>query len=92
MTIDFNSFWHIVGLLASVGSLIFYAARTLGKTVEQIERLQLAIDTLQKNLEMQHTSCREGRVDIWTEINAFRERLAKVEVLQQHQAQQTKTK
>ncbi len=31
MTVDFNSVWHIVGLLASIGSLIFYAARNAWK-------------------------------------------------------------
>ena len=40
MNINFDSIWHIVGLLGTVGSLIFYAAQTLGKTMEQIERLQ----------------------------------------------------
>lgn len=84
MSIDFNSIWHIVGLLASIGSLIFYGARTFGRTVEQIERLSKAIDVLQKNLEEQHQACRSGRVDIWTEVNKIRERVTKVETLQDH--------
>ena len=84
MSIDFNSVWHILGLLASIGSLIFYGARTFGRTVEQIERLSKAIDTLQKNLEEQHQSCRSGRVDIWTEVNSIRERLTAVETIQKH--------
>lgn len=87
MTVDFNSFWHIVGLLCTVGSLIFYAARTLGKTMEQIERLQEALTLLQQNLEVQHKNCREGRVEIWTEFNKMRERVAKIETLQDHQTQ-----
>ena len=87
MSIDFNSIWHIVGLLASIGSLIFYGARTFGRTVEQIERLSKAIDVLQKNLEEQHKTCREGRVEIWTEFNKMRERVAKVETMQDHQVQ-----
>ena len=82
MTIDFTSIWHIIGLLGAIGSFIFYAARSFGKTVEQIERLSKAIDTLQQNLEAQHKSCREGRVDIWTEVNRIRERLTAVETLQ----------
>ena len=85
MTIDFNSFWHIVGLLCTVGSLIFYAARTLGKTMEQIERLQEALALLQQNLEAQQVNCKEGRIEIWTELNKMRERVAKVEALQNHQ-------
>ena len=87
MTVDFNSFWHIVCLLCTVGSLIFYAARTLGKTMEQIERLQEALSLLQQNLEVQHKNCREGRIEIWTELNKIRERVAKVETLQNHQTQ-----
>jgi hypothetical protein len=85
MTVDFNSFWHIVGLLCTVGSLIFYAARTLGKTMEQIERLQEALALLQQNLEAQQVNCKEGRIEIWTELNKMRERVAKVEALQNHQ-------
>jgi len=84
MTVDFNSFWHIVGLLCTVGSLIFYAARTLGKTMEQIERLQEALALLQQNLEAQSKSCKEGRIELWTEVNRMRERLAKIEALQDH--------
>ena len=82
MVIDFSSIWHIIGLLASIGSLIFYGARSFGKTVEQIERLSKAIDTLQQNLEIQHKSCREGRVELWTEVNKMRERLTAVETVQ----------
>ena len=85
MTVDFNSFWHIVGLLCTVGSLIFYAARTLGKTMEQIERLQEALALLQQNLESQQVNCKEGRIEIWTELNKMRERVAKIEALQDHQ-------
>ena len=85
MTVDFNSFWHIVGLLCTVGSLIFYAARTLGKTMEQIERLQEALALLQQNLESQQINCKEGRIEIWTELNKMRERVAKIEALQDHQ-------
>jgi len=85
MTVDFNSFWHIVGLLCTVGSLIFYAARTLGKTMEQIERLQEALALLQQNLEAQQINCKEGRIEIWTELNKMRERVAKIEALQDHQ-------
>jgi hypothetical protein len=82
MSIDFSSIWHIIGLLGAIGSFIFYGARTFGKTVEQIERLSKAIDTLQQNLEAQHKSCREGRVELWTEINKMRERLTAVETIQ----------
>ena len=84
MSVDFSSVWHIIGLLGAIGSFIFYGARTFGQTVEQIERLSKAIDTLQKNLEIQHQSCREGRVDIWTEVNKMRERLTTVETIQKH--------
>jgi len=87
MNINFDSIWHIVGLLGTVGSLIFYTARTLGKTMEQIERIQEAMSLLQKNLEEQHKTCREGRVEIWTEFNKMRERVAKVETMQDHQVQ-----
>tara|TARA_R100000734_G_C3242302_1_gene46554 strand:- start:229 stop:510 length:282 start_codon:yes stop_codon:yes gene_type:complete len=86
MNINFDSIWHIVGLLGTVGSLIFYTARTLGKTMEQIERLQEALILLQKNLEEQTKTCKDGRIEIWTEVNRTRERLAKVEVLQEHQS------
>ena len=82
MSIDFTSIWHIIGLLGAIGSFIFYGARTFGKTVEQIERLSKAIDTLQQNLEAQHKSCREGRVELWTEVNKMRERLTAVETIQ----------
>ena len=82
MSIDFSSIWHIIGLLGAIGSFIFYAARSFGKTVEQIERLSKAIDTLQKNLDIQHKSCREGRVELWTEVNKMRERLTAVETIQ----------
>lgn len=82
MSIDFSSIWHIIGLLGAIGSFIFYGARSFGKTVEQIERLSKAIDTLQQNLEIQHKSCREGRVELWTEVNRMRERLTAVETLQ----------
>ena len=86
MNVNFDSIWHIIGLLGTVGSLIFYTARTLGKTMEQIERLQEALALLQQNLENQSKSCKEGRVELWTEVNKMRERLAKVETLQEHQA------
>ena len=82
MTIEISSMWHIVGLVVSLCSIIFYAARSFGKTVEQIERLSKAIDTIQQNLETQHETCRTGRVDIWTEVNKIRERLTAVETLQ----------
>ncbi len=82
MTIDFTSIWHIIGLLSAIGSFIFYAARSFGKTVEQIERLSKAIDTLQQNLETQSVSCKEGRVELWTEVNRMRERLTAVETIQ----------
>jgi len=87
MNINFDSIWHIVGLLGTVGSLIFYAAQTLGKTMEQIERLQDALTQIQLNLEAQHKTCREGRIEIWTEFNKMRERVAKVETMQDHQVQ-----
>jgi hypothetical protein len=86
MNVNFDSIWHIIGLLGTVGSLIFYAARTLGKTMEQIERLQEAMILLQKNLEEQTKTCKDGRIELWTEVNRTRERLAKIEVLQEHQA------
>ena len=82
MSIDFSSIWHIIGLLGAIGSFIFYGARTFGQTVEQIERLSKAIDTLQQNLDIQHKSCREGRVELWTEVNKMRERLTAVETIQ----------
>ena len=82
MSIDFSSVWHIIGLLGAIGSFIFYGARTFGQTVEQIERLSKAIDTLQQNLDIQHKSCREGRVELWTEVNKMRERLTAVETIQ----------
>ena len=82
MSIDFSSIWHIIGLLGAIGSFIFYGARTFGKTVEQIARLSKAIDTLQKNLENQSESCKEGRVELWTEVNRMRERLTAVETIQ----------
>jgi len=85
MTVDFNSVWHIIGLLASVGSLIFYAARTLGKTVEQLERLQQALEVVKVDVVQNSNICREGRVELWTEVNKMRERIAKVETLQEHQ-------
>ena len=84
MIIDFTSIWHIIGLLGAIGSFIFYGARSFGKTVEQIERLSKAIDTLQQNLDIQHKSCREGRVELWTEVNKMRERLTAVETIQKH--------
>jgi len=87
MNVNFDSIWHIIGLLGTVGSLIFYAARTLGKTMEQIERLQEAMSLLQQNLESQSLSCKEGRIELWTEVNKMRERLAKVETMQDHQVQ-----
>ena len=83
MSVDFDSIWHIVGLLAFVGSLIFYAARTLGKTVEQIERLQQALEVVKTDVMQNSHICREGRVELWTEVNKMRERLAKVEVIQE---------
>tara|TARA_R100000388_G_C7237454_1_gene158818 strand:+ start:590 stop:880 length:291 start_codon:yes stop_codon:yes gene_type:complete len=82
MTIDFSSVWHIIGILGAIGSFIFYGARTFGKTVEQIERLSQAIDTLQQNLESQSKSCKEGRIELWTEVNRMRERLTAVETIQ----------
>ncbi len=82
MSIDFSSIWNMIGLLGAIGSFIFYGARTFGKTVEQIERLSKAIDTLQKNLETQSESCKEGRIEIWTEVNRMRERLTAVETIQ----------
>ena len=85
MNVNFDSIWHIIGLLGTVGSLIFYAARTLGKTMEQIERLQDALILLQQNMEDQSKSCKEGRIELWTEVNRTRERLAKIEALQEHQ-------
>ena len=85
MNVNFDSIWHIIGLLGTIGSLIFYAARTLGKTMEQIERLQEALVLLQQNLEGQTKSCKDGRIELWTEVNKMRERLAKVETLQEHQ-------
>ncbi|QDP58415.1 MAG: hypothetical protein GOVbin564_22 [Prokaryotic dsDNA virus sp.] len=85
MNVNFDSIWHIIGLLGTIGSLIFYAARTLGKTMEQIERLQEALVLLQQNLESQTKSCKDGRIELWTEVNKMRERLAKVETLQEHQ-------
>ena len=85
MNVNFDSIWHIIGLLGTVGSLIFYAARTLGKTMEQIERLQEALILLQQNMEDQSKSCKEGRIELWTEVNRTRERLAKIEALQEHQ-------
>ena len=87
MSIDFDSIWHILGIIGTVGSLIFYTARTLGKTMEQIERLHEALSLLQKNLEEQHKTCREGRIEIWSEFNKMRERVAKVETMQDHQVQ-----
>ena len=84
MNVNFDSIWHIIGLLGTVGSLIFYAARTLGKTMEQIERLQEALIILQQNMEDQSKSCKEGRIELWTEVNRTRERLAKIEALQEH--------
>lgn len=86
MNVNFDSIWHIIGLLGTVGSLIFYAARTLGKTMEQIERLQEAMILLQRNLEEQTKTCKDGRIELWTEVNRTRERLAKIEVLQEHQS------
>lgn len=85
MNVNFDSIWHIIGLLGTIGSLIFYAARTLGKTMEQIERLQEALILLQQNMEDQSKSCKEGRIELWTEVNRTRERLAKIEALQEHQ-------
>ena len=82
MSIDFSSIWNMIGLLGAIGSFIFYGARTFGKTVEQIERLSKAIDTLQQNLEAQTKSCKEGRVELWTEVNRMRERLTAVETIQ----------
>ena len=82
MSVDFDSIWHIVGLLASVGSLIFYAARTLGKTVEQLERLQQALEVVKTDVVLNSNICREGRVELWTEVNKMRERIAKVETVQ----------
>ena len=82
MSIDFSSIWHIIGLLGAIGSFIFYGARAFGKTVEQIERLSQAIDTLQQNLETQSKSCKEGRIELWTEVNRMRERLTAVETIQ----------
>ena len=87
MNVNFDSIWHIIGLLCTVGSLIFYTARTLGKTMEQIERLQDAMTLLQQNLETQQQTCREGRIELWTEFNKMRERVAKVETMQDHQVQ-----
>jgi len=84
MNVNFDSIWHIIGLLGAVGSLIFYAARTLGKTMEQIERLQEALILLQQNMEDQSKSCKDGRIELWTEVNRTRERLAKIEALQDH--------
>ena len=84
MSIDFSSVWHIIGLLGAIGSFIFYGARTFGQTVEQIERLSKAIDTLQQNLDIQHKSCREGRVELWMEVNKMRERLTAIETIQKH--------
>lgn len=88
MSVDFDSIWHIVGLLASVGSLIFYAARTLGKTVEQIERLQQALEVVKSDVLQNSSICREGRVELWTEVNKLRERVAKVEVIQEQAEKQ----
>lgn len=85
MSVDFDSVWHIVGLLASIGSLIFYAARTLGKTVEQIERLQQALEVVKTEVVQNSAVCRDGRIELWTEVNKLRERVAKVETLQEHQ-------
>jgi hypothetical protein len=82
MSIDFSSIWNMIGLLGAIGSFIFYGARTFGKTVEQIERLSKAIDTLQQNLEAQTQSCKDGRVELWTEVNRMRERLTAVETIQ----------
>ena len=53
--------------------------------MEQIERLQEALALLQQNLESQQINCKEGRIEIWTELNKMRERVAKIEALQDHQ-------
>lgn len=89
MTVDFSNLWNILGLLITVGSFIFYFARTLGKTVEQIERLHMAINTLQKNLDTQIDSCKGGRIELWTEVNKMRERVTKIETINEIAAAQS---
>ena len=38
-------------------------------------------------MRAQHKTCREGRIELWSEFNKMRERVAKVETMQDHQVQ-----
>ena len=86
MTIDSNTLFQILGLLGSIVAVIWYLSTVLSKinsdlsTSAQLNTVQeKKIDDTSTQIKSNYEACKNGRVEIWRDLNELKLKVAKLE-------------
>ena len=86
MTIDANTLFQILGLLATIIAVIWYISTILNKINQDLSNsVQLnsvqekKLDDTSIKIQNNYEACRCGRVEIWKDLNELKLKVAKLE-------------
>jgi len=86
MTIDSNTLFQMLGLLGTIIAVIWYMSTVLSKinqglsTSAQLNTVQeKKIDDTSTQIKSNYEVCKNGRVEIWRDLNELKLKVAKLE-------------
>ena len=86
MTIDANTLFQILGLLGTIIAVIWYISTILNKINQDLSN-SVQLNTVQEKkmddtstqIKSNYEACKNGRVEIWRDLNELKLKVAKLE-------------
>ena len=86
MTIDTNTLFQMLGLISTLIAVVWYMSTVLSKinqdlsTSAQLNTVQeKKIDDTSTQIKSNYEACKNGRVEIWRDLNELKLKVAKLE-------------
>lgn len=86
MNVSIDVLFQVGTLICTVISVVWYISNTLGVINNKIDKSnqlneiqEKKIESLENSIQSNYSSCKDGRIKIWEDLNALKLQVAKLE-------------